>query len=95
MLNGEASVNGHGAPDTYHSRVEIHSDDRLSVLAGSLVQRALTCFDDKYGFSSASCQVYDTAWTAMVCRLSLVAAQDDVSNLRLVLSSLPMQKDII
>ncbi|KAF5845880.1 hypothetical protein GGP41_008361 [Bipolaris sorokiniana] len=35
-------------------------------LARGLVERAFASFDTKYGFSTASCQVYDTAWVSMV-----------------------------
>ncbi|SMR42083.1 unnamed protein product [Zymoseptoria tritici ST99CH_3D1] len=42
--------------------------DELANAARSLVSRALECYDPKYGFSTASCQVYDTAWIAMISK---------------------------
>lgn len=38
----------------------------LPLSARSLVERALALVDPKYGFSTASVQIYDTAWVAMV-----------------------------
>ncbi|EUC27264.1 hypothetical protein COCCADRAFT_10099 [Bipolaris zeicola 26-R-13] len=52
----EFSTNG---PQSNHARV-------TPALARGLVERAFASFDTKYGFSTASCQVYDTAWVAMV-----------------------------
>jgi len=49
--------------------VSYDSKESLCHAARSLVQRALGCMDPKYGFSTASCQTYDTAWVAMVCTI--------------------------
>jgi hypothetical protein len=40
--------------------------DKLAARARSLIQRAFTSYNAQYGFSTTSCQVYDTAWVAMV-----------------------------
>ncbi|KAF7191955.1 Ent-kaur-16-ene synthase, partial [Pseudocercospora fuligena] len=49
---------GHGGPTV----------DELSEMAASLLSRAAASIDPKYGFSTASCQIYDTAWVAMVTK---------------------------
>ncbi|EUC26852.1 hypothetical protein COCCADRAFT_113213 [Bipolaris zeicola 26-R-13] len=41
-----------------------------SALARELVERAYASLDSKYGFSTASCQVYDTAWLSMVKKMA-------------------------
>lgn len=42
--------------------------DQLAQKARSLVQRALSCYDEKYGFGAMSCAAYDTAWVALVTK---------------------------
>ena len=36
--------------------------------ARSLIRRASSAYDEEYGLSTTSCQVYDTAWVAMVTK---------------------------
>ncbi|RMZ72785.1 gibberellin cluster-kaurensynthase [Pyrenophora seminiperda CCB06] len=63
-LNGaNASVHYGNEFDGSHSPKE-----NLCESAKSLVQRALGCLDPKYGFSTASCQIYDTAWVSMISK---------------------------
>ncbi|KAI8951624.1 diterpene cyclase-like protein [Xylaria longipes] len=57
--DASGAPNGHG--DHYHVA-------SLSSMADSLVQRAASCYDEQYGFSTASPQVYDTAWVAMITK---------------------------
>jgi len=45
-----------------------HTEEYLSKAARSLIHRALGHMDPKYGFSTASCQTYDTAWVAMISK---------------------------
>lgn len=66
MHDEKATRNKLGKPTTHNRHTESHVIGEISALADSLVQRMLACFDDNYGFSSASCQIYDTAWAAMV-----------------------------
>lgn len=64
--SGLSNGNGHGDRD--HDYVA-----SLSSIADSLVQRAVSYYDEQYGFSTASPQVYDTAWVAMVRNAPSVA----------------------
>lgn len=66
MHDEKAPQNKLGKPTTHSRHTASHVTGEISALADSLVQRMLACFDDSYGFSSASCQIYDTAWAAMV-----------------------------
>ncbi|KAF1921227.1 Ent-kaur-16-ene synthase [Ampelomyces quisqualis] len=40
--------------------------DDLAAMARLLIQRTHNAFHPKYGFSTTSCQIYDTAWAAMI-----------------------------
>jgi hypothetical protein len=62
--DASGAPNGHGDHDHVAS---------LSSMADSLVQRAASCYDEQYGFSTASPQVYDTAWVAMVRNASSIS----------------------
>ncbi|OAQ61667.1 ent-kaurene synthase [Pochonia chlamydosporia 170] len=59
--SGLSNSNGHGDRD----HVYVAS---LSSIADSLVQRAVSYYDEQYGFSTVSPQVYDTAWVAMITK---------------------------
>ncbi|RYP17316.1 hypothetical protein DL765_004607 [Monosporascus sp. GIB2] len=41
----------------------------FDAVARSLIQRAIGRFDEKYGFGSMSCAVYDTAWVSLVTKV--------------------------
>ena len=43
-------------------------DQPLNAQAVSLIRRALDGFDDRYGFGSMSCALYDTAWVSLVTK---------------------------
>ncbi|KPM42336.1 Ent-kaur-16-ene synthase [Neonectria ditissima] len=54
-------------------KVEISSMDetqRLTAAARSLISRLSAGFDHRFGLSTTSCQVYDTAWVAMITKPS-------------------------
>ncbi|KAH8128114.1 ent-copalyl diphosphate/ent-kaurene synthase [Trichoderma asperellum] len=68
MHDEKAPQNKLGKPTTHSRHTASHVTGEISALADSLVQRMLACFDDSYGFSSASCQIYDTAWAAMIIK---------------------------
>ncbi|KAI1877568.1 hypothetical protein JX265_003576 [Neoarthrinium moseri] len=51
------------------SATELKSaDELLAAAARSLITRASSSFHAYYGLSTTSCQVYDTAWVAMICK---------------------------
>lgn len=53
------------------SKVEIEKMERtesLTAAAKGLIKRLYACYDSYYGLSTTSCQVYDTAWVAMVAK---------------------------
>ncbi|GKU11288.1 unnamed protein product [Fusarium langsethiae] len=51
-----------------HTTLDLGEMDDLAVAAKSLLKRAFKSYHSYYGLCTASCQVYDTAWVAMVVK---------------------------
>lgn len=64
----EAQSSANNVSNGQNDHLESQTIHEISALAQSLVKRTLATYNIQYGFSTASCQVYDTAWVAMVSR---------------------------
>ncbi|XXG97308.1 hypothetical protein Hte_003604 [Hypoxylon texense] len=44
-------------------------EEKLDSSAKSLIKHAILSYDNKYGFGSVSCAIYDTAWVSLIIKV--------------------------